>query len=47
MWRVADGAAGAPLVAHTGSVYALAFTADSKRLASGGSDGTIRVWCAP
>eukprot|EP00161_Ancyromonas_sigmoides_P001659 TRINITY_DN11424_c0_g1_i1.p2 TRINITY_DN11424_c0_g1~~TRINITY_DN11424_c0_g1_i1.p2 ORF type:complete len:620 (-),score=305.20 TRINITY_DN11424_c0_g1_i1:159-2018(-) len=30
--------------AHAGGVTALAYTSDSRRLVSGGKDGTVRVW---
>ncbi|MBN8459772.1 MAG: serine/threonine protein kinase [Verrucomicrobia bacterium] len=32
------------LLGHTGSVYALAWSPDSSRLASAGADGTVRIW---
>jgi serine/threonine protein kinase/WD40 repeat protein len=35
------------LTGHTNSVGAVAFTADGRRLATGGADGTIRVWDVP
>jgi hypothetical protein len=31
-------------VGHTGSVRAIAFSADETRMATGGDDGTVRVW---
>jgi WD40 repeat protein len=34
------------LQGHTGVVYSAAFSPDSKRAASGASDGTIRIWDA-
>jgi WD40 repeat protein len=33
-----------PFGGHPGSVFALAYSPDGRRLASGGWDGTIRVW---
>lgn len=32
------------LAGHTGAVNDIAFTTDGSRLATGGGDGTIRIW---
>ena len=37
----------ATLKGHTGVICSLAFTPDGKTLASGSSDGTIRLWGIP
>ena len=38
---------GRPVQAHVGTVTALAMTADSSKLVSGGSDGRVRLWSLP
>jgi len=40
----ADGRGQRRLVGHTNWIVALAFSRDAKRLASGGYDGTLRIW---
>gem|GEM_PF-3451195 len=45
--RLTDLASGAPLAelaGHTSEVSALAFSADGRRLVSGGRDGALRIW---
>jgi WD40 repeat protein len=54
LWRVVPGADGTKrlesfnpdrkLVGHAGSVNAIAFFPDGKRMLSGGSDDTVRLW---
>ena len=39
-----DGRLEAELLGHTGVVITVDWSADSRRLVSGGSDGTARVW---
>jgi WD40 repeat protein len=33
-----------PLKGHTGTVFCLSFSPDGKRLATGGLDGTVKIW---
>ena len=35
-----------PLTGHTGSVYSVSFSGDGRRLVSGSSDKTVRIWNA-
>ena len=44
LWDVATAKAGAKLTGHTDWVLALAFSPDGKSLASGGYDGTAKIW---
>jgi WD40 repeat protein len=44
LWDVRTGKALAVLEDHTGNITTVAFSADGKSLATGGGDGTIRLW---
>jgi WD40 repeat protein len=44
LWRVADRTLLLALQGHTAPVYGLALRADGRLLASGGLDGTVRLW---
>jgi tetratricopeptide (TPR) repeat protein len=44
VWGAASGREERALQGHTGRVKGVAFSPDSKRLASGGADGVVRVW---
>ena len=44
LWDGQEGTLRAVLQGHSGIVYGLAFTPDSRRLLSGSDDGTLRLW---
>lgn len=44
VWDVATGKLRFTLRGHAGAIYALAFSADGRRIISGSLDGTIRYW---
>src|SRR5262249_17373874 len=46
LWDVAGGTSKATIARHKSWVNALAYSADGKFLASGSSDGTVRLWDA-
>jgi WD40 repeat protein len=47
LWDVPAGKVRAVLRGHTGVCFALAFSPDGKRLATGGYDNTVRLWNVP
>jgi WD40 repeat protein len=46
MWNVSSGQQLGELLRHTSPVTAIRFSADSKRIATGTDDGTVRLWDA-
>ena len=44
VWDASTGELRSTLLGHTGFVFGVAWSSDSSRLVSGGSDGTARVW---
>ena len=46
LWDIDSGRRLAVLAAHRGPVWSLAWSVESAQLASGGADGTLRIWDA-
>ena len=47
LWDVASGAIKARLVGHTSVIQSVAFSPDGNTIASGSSDGTVKLWDVP
>ncbi len=44
LWDIGSGKRIKKMTGHTGSIYSLAFSAESSLLVSGGADWTVRCW---
>jgi WD40 repeat protein len=44
LWEAGSGRPLATLAGHTGAIRAVALSADSQLVASGGEDGAVRLW---
>jgi WD40 repeat protein len=44
VWNTVTGQETLALTGHTGWVWSVAWSADGRRLASGGEDGAVGVW---
>jgi len=44
VWSAADGTVAGILRGHAGEVLSAAFAPDGARVATGGTDGTVRIW---